>query len=178
MNRQEQSVTLVGLRIPSVLGFIFIILPGIVLVALGFLMLKPPTIASSCVVAVLGICLIVYSLDFLARSIKPNRLVLGFNGFRLETWRRTTEWPWRNYRGVWGTGHLMLKVAMDRGQSRNIPIGHWSRDLEYRLYTYATCSGVDVPKPLQLRPSLAPLFFLSGAFMIVAVVVAYVGLRK
>ena len=178
MSRKQDLFTVVGLRSPSIFGFVMISLPGLMAIAIGFNLLGSEEFAKAGILFAIGVLMIVYSFDFLARSIRPNRLLLDADGFSLQTWRRTSRWLWTDYRGVWGMGHLMLRVATDRGLNRNIPIGHWSRDLEHRLYRFASSKGIEVPEPPLLRPSLKPLFLLSGVLLLFALAVALTGLRQ
>jgi hypothetical protein len=178
MSRKQDLVTIVGLRVPSIFGFSLAFVPGLMGSVAGFTQLKAASFTKAGTLFAVGVFLVNYSLDFLARSVRPNRLLLDEDGFSLQTWCRTSRWLWTDYRGVWGMGYLMLRVADGSESNRNIPIGHWSRDLEHRLYRFVSSKGIEVPEPSLLHPSLKPLFFLSGALVLFALAVALTGLRQ
>jgi hypothetical protein len=68
----------------------------------------------------------------------------------------------------------MLRIADERGTVRNIPIGHWSGDIEDQLHRFTSPAEVNLAKPRQRHPSPEPLLIYSLLLIALASAFAWI----
>jgi hypothetical protein len=174
MERRLPETVITGSRAWSAFGFALTFPPAAIALWAGIdSVLSGRGLPGGLVLAAAGAFMLVYSVDSLVRTLKPNRFRLDDKGFSLETWRRTSRWDWRRYRGLGGIGHQLMRVQSDDGRIDAVPIGSWPQDLELHLYAYASAQKVEVTKPAGLRRSAAPLMLLSGLLIALALLTGW-----
>ena len=172
MEGAPPKAVVIGSRAWSAFGFALTFAPAIfALWASAYGWLLGFEVFFQVITASAGLIMVVYAVDSFARTIRANRFLLDDEGFVLESWRGTRRWSWHAYRGLRGVGHQALCVEDAEGRARIVAIGNWPRDLEHRLYAYASMGGARIEEPPRLRPSATPMLLLSGALIALALAV-------
>jgi hypothetical protein len=172
MDGKPPKAVVIGSRAWSAFGFVLTFAPGILALWAGIYgWVYGDGVIRETIMAAAGLLMLVYAADNLVRTIRPNRFLLDDEGFELDSWRGTRRWSWHAYRGLRGVGHQALCVEDAEGRARIVAIGNWPRDLEHRLYAYASMRGARIEEPPRLRPSATPMLLLSSALIALALAV-------